>query len=103
MRRERPKDYYAAIGVEPSSDKAAIRKAYRKLALKYHPDKNPGDKKAEERFKAVSEAYVSGNCRTPPYVLRSISAFCQSAVVTVIQRINSITGDPRRPAQAPCL
>ena len=50
-------DYYNVLGVEKTTDKAAIKKAYRKLALKYHPDKNPGDEKAEEEFKKISEAY----------------------------------------------
>ena len=50
------KDYYKILGVSKDADKATIKKAYRKLAAKYHPDKNPGDKEAEERFKAVNEA-----------------------------------------------
>jgi len=51
------KDFYAALGVAKDADAGAIKKAYRKLALKLHPDKNPGDAKAEARFKDVSEAY----------------------------------------------
>jgi len=51
------KDFYAALGVAKDADSAAIKKAYRKLALQLHPDKNPGDAKAEARFKDVSEAY----------------------------------------------
>jgi len=52
------KDYYAVLGVEKSASTEAIKKAYRKLAVKHHPDKNPGDKAAEERFKEITEAYA---------------------------------------------
>lgn len=51
------KDYYETLGVGRSADAEEIRKSYRKLARKYHPDLNPGDKAAEERFKKVQEAY----------------------------------------------
>ncbi len=51
-------DYYAVLGLEKTASADQIKKAYRKLALKYHPDKNPDDKKAEERFKEISEAYA---------------------------------------------
>ncbi len=50
------KDYYATIGVKKTATPDEIRKAFRKLARKYHPDVNPGDKKAEEKFKEISEA-----------------------------------------------
>ncbi len=52
------KDYYKILGVNKSASKEEIKKAYRKLALKYHPDKNKGDKTAEARFKEISEAYA---------------------------------------------
>lgn len=51
------KDYYDALGVSRDADQKAIKRAYRKLARQYHPDVNPGDKKAEERFKDINEAY----------------------------------------------
>lgn len=51
------KDYYELLGVSRNASEEEIKKAYRKLALKYHPDRNPGDKKSEEQFKELSEAY----------------------------------------------
>ncbi|MDD4170413.1 MAG: J domain-containing protein [Desulfotomaculaceae bacterium] len=51
------KDYYKVLGVEKTADAKAIKKAYRGLARRYHPDANPGDKQSEERFKEISEAY----------------------------------------------
>ena len=52
------RDYYEVLGVSRSADASAIKKAYRKLAKKYHPDANPGDKEAEAKFKEASEAYA---------------------------------------------
>ena len=52
------KDFYKTLGVGKDADAAAIKKAYRKLARKWHPDQNPGDAKAEERFKEIGEAYA---------------------------------------------
>lgn len=51
------RDYYEVLGVSRQAGEEEVKKAYRKLALKYHPDRNPGDKEAEERFKEASEAY----------------------------------------------
>lgn len=51
------RDYYEILGVPKDADETALRKAYRQLAMKYHPDKNPGDKAAEESFKEGAEAY----------------------------------------------
>ncbi|MCD4745954.1 MAG: DnaJ domain-containing protein, partial [Bacteroidales bacterium] len=51
------KDYYKILGVDKNATQDAIKKKYRKLALKYHPDKNPENKSAEEKFKAIAEGY----------------------------------------------
>ena len=55
---EQKRDYYEVLGVEKNADEAAIKKAYRALAKKYHPDVNPGDADAEKKFKEASEAYA---------------------------------------------
>ena len=51
------RDYYEVLGVDKKASNDDIKKAYRKLAIKYHPDKNQGDKAAEEKFKEATEAY----------------------------------------------
>ena len=51
------RDYYEVLGISRNADEAQIKRAYRKLAKKYHPDTNPGDKQAEQKFKEITEAY----------------------------------------------
>ena len=53
----RKRDYYEVLGVEREASEEDIKRAYRKLAVKFHPDKNPGDQAAEEQFKELGEAY----------------------------------------------
>ena len=55
---EQKRDYYEVLGVDKNADEAALKKAYRVLAKKYHPDMNPGDAEAEKKFKEASEAYA---------------------------------------------
>ena len=66
------KDYYELLEVSRDADGETIKKSYRRLAMKYHPDRNPGDKEAETKFKEINEAYdvlkdsqkrTSGLCR----------------------------------------
>ena len=70
-------DYYAILGVSPVSSKEEIRKAYRQLAMKYHPDRNQGDAWAAERFKEIAEAYsiLSDEGKRAAYDLRTRTGF----------------------------
>lgn len=63
------RDYYEVLGIEKNASKDDIKKAYRKLAVKYHPDRNPGNKEAEEKFKEATEAYevLSDDQKRPVY------------------------------------
>src|SRR5215471_4216823 len=72
------KDFYAVLGVSSSASQDEIKKQYRRLAAKHHPDKNPNDAKAAERFKEISEAYtVLGDAekRKQYDTMRSLGAF----------------------------
>src|SRR5471032_321900 len=73
------RDYYQVLGVERNASPEEIKKAYRKLAVKYHPDKNPGDKSAEEKFKELGEAYevLSSTEKRPAYDRFGHQAFTQ--------------------------
>ena len=61
------RDLYEVLGVDRNADDDTIKKAFRKLALQHHPDRNPGDKQAEVRFREVSEAYRQAVLAHPPY------------------------------------
>ena len=61
------RDYYDVLGINKSASPEQIKSAYRKLAVKYHPDKNKGDKDAEEKFKEINEAYEN-LIKKPEYV-----------------------------------
>ena len=69
------RDYYEVLGVDRNSDEATIKKAYRTLAMKYHPDRNPGDQDAVQHMKEINEASRAAFC--------SISGRCYHRVVYV--------------------
>ena len=74
------RDYYEVLGVDKGTDSGNIKSAYRKLAMKYHPDRNPGDKDAEIKFKEASEAYevLSSSEKRQAYDTYGHEAFNQS-------------------------
>ena len=74
------KDYYDLLGVSREADSAALKSAYRKLAMQYHPDKNPGDSEAEKKFKEISEAYeiLSNDEKRQAYDTYGHEAFSQA-------------------------
>ena len=73
------RDYYEILGIDKNADQEAIKKAYRKLAMQFHPDKNPGDKEAEDKFKEAASAYeiLSDSQKRAQYDRFGHSAFSQ--------------------------
>ena len=67
------RDYYEVLGVSKTASEDEIKKAYRKIAIKYHPDRNPGDKEAEEKFKEAAEAY---NVLHDPKTRQQYDVYC---------------------------
>jgi molecular chaperone DnaJ len=80
------RDYYDVLGVNKSASPEELKSAYRKLAVKYHPDKNPGDKTAEDKFKEASEAYgvLSDKSKKESYDNFGHAAFEYSKISLVI-------------------
>ena len=79
---EQKRDYYEVLGVDKNADEAAIKRAYRVLAKKYHPDMNPGDAEAEKKFKEASEAYA---VLSDPEKRRQYDQFGHAAFVQLTQ------------------
>ncbi len=88
------RDYYEVLGVGKDASADEIKHAYKKLAIKYHPDKNPGDKEAEEKFKEAAEAYdvlvnsTTSSASTPPV---AVLVAADSAARDSVSRISSRT------------
>ena len=78
------RDYYEVLGVDRNADDATLKKAYRQLAKKYHPDVNPGDKEAEAKFKEATEAY---SVLSDPAKRKQYDQFGHAALVVLVDLI----------------
>ena len=87
------RDYYEVLGVQRGASASDMKSAYRKLAMKYHPDRNPGDKVAEEKFKELSEAYevLSDDQKRAAYDQYGHDAF-QAGVLAQVQGFGGFSG-----------
>ena len=86
---EQKRDYYEVLGVDKNADDAALKKAYRALAKKYHPDMNPGDKEAEKKFKEASEAYA---VLSDPEKRRQYDQFGHAVLILTAQILETFSG-----------
>ena len=83
------RDYYDVLGISRNADAAAIKKAYRKLAKKYHPDTNQGNADAEKKFKEVTEAY---DVLSDPKKKKLYDQFGQAALIRVLRERRNRAG-----------
>ena len=90
------RDYYEVLGVDKSADDATLKKAYRQLAKKYHPDVNPGDKEAEAKFKEATEAY---SVLSDPDKRRQYDQFGHAAFETAAVAEQAVSAALISPAQ----
>jgi len=86
------RDFYDVLGVGKNVSSDELKSAYRKLAVKYHPDKNPGDKTAEDKFKEASEAYgiLSDKEKKQNYVMQPLKMGVEDIVVVLVEQIFQI-------------
>ena len=80
------RDYYEVLGVDKNATEDQIKKAYRTIAIKYHPDRNPGNKEAEEKFKEAAEAYDVLTPTMPFEVAKSRKSFSSSLYSSAITK-----------------
>ena len=93
------RDYYEVLGVQKNADEAAIKKAYRKLAKKYHPDTNAGDASAEQKFKEITEAYsVLSDPRRGNFMISSATPHLTAALRAVTAAVLTASKDLRAAA-----
>lgn len=89
-------DYHKILGVQPGASKAEIKKAYHRLAKEYHPDKNPGNKEAEQKFHAISEAYKAVS--DGAHIYYSILGVARTAHISDIKRAYARIAEGLQPA-----
>jgi len=105
LKKSQRKDYYKILGVEKTAGDTEIKKAYRKLAIVHHPDKNPGDANAEARFKDISEAYetLSDPQYVAPFSLSLPSFVINCILTTLLGSASATTAAWTSPTRPTCL